>query len=151
MSGPTFNAGNLELGIADHPGYLAWAAERIGIDRWPADSQALRVMRGDQIKAVVVYNSFFDSTCSAHIATDGRRDWANRGALFGIFAYPFLQCGLRRITLPIASRNLSAQILALKLGFQFEGRLLNARADDDEIVFGMIREKCIWIRENSHG
>ncbi len=143
--------GNLELGIKDQPGALAWAAEKIGINRWPDDSQAVHVTRDGEMKAVVVYNTFFDVSCSAHIATDGKRDWANRGVLFGIFAYPFIQCDLRRITLPIASRNISAQILALKLGFVFEGRLVGARKDDDEILFGMLRERCIWTREDSNG
>ena len=144
--------GNLELGIADYPGYLTWAAERIGIARWPDDSKGLRVTRDGQIKAVLVYNTFMDETCCIHIATDGKRDWANRGILFGIFAYPFLQLGLRRVTAPIASRNIASQILVIKLGFQFEGRLIGARRDnDDEILFGMLRERCFWTRENRHG
>jgi len=151
VSDESHTIGNLTIGVAEHPRYLAWAAERIGLDRWPADSQALRVTRDEQIKAVVVFNTFFDVSCCAHIATDGQRDWANRGVLYGIFAYPFLQLGLRRLTLPIASQNVPAQILALKLGFGFEGRLINGRADDDEILLGMLRENCIWTRENRNG
>ncbi len=130
---------------------IAWAAERIGGVVWPRDTQALAIYDGDELSAVTLYNMFMDASCSAHIATNGKRSWATRGMLYGIFAFPFLQLDLRRITAPIAASNKPAIINAINLGFQFEGRLIHARAHDDEIVMGMLREECIWIKETEHG
>jgi hypothetical protein len=134
----------LEIG---GPTHLEWASRRIGGVNWPGDSQCLAIMGEDFVRAVVVYNLFMECSCCAHIATNGQRNWATRGMLFGIFSFPFLQLKLRRITLPIAERNVEAQILALKLGFKFEGRLLNATEDDNEVLLGMLREDCIWIKD----
>ena len=124
---------------------IAWASERLGNVAWPADTCGLAIYQGERLAAVTLYNVFMGASCSAHIVTDGRRDWANRGMLRGIFAFPFDHLDRRRITLPIAERNVPAQVLALKLGFRFEGRLLNSLEDDNEVIFGMLRENCIWI------
>lgn len=133
------------------PEHLAWAAHRIGEPtlRWLDDSLALAILdRTEKIRGVIIYNMFMQHGCCAHIATDGRRDWATRGMLYGMFAFPFVQMKLDRVTLPIANKNIEAQVLALKLGFKFEGRLRNGLGDDDEILMGMIREDCIWIKED---
>ena len=128
----------------------AWAADRLGFGdgkKWPADTSALAIYDGENLSATILFNCFFDgATCSAHIVTDGRRNWATRQMLYGIFAFPFLHCGLRRLTAPIASKNTDAVVNAIKLGFKFEGLLRHARADDDEVVLGMLRDECIWIK-----
>lgn len=141
----------LRLVIGDQS-HLDWAADRLGGIRWPADSCSLAILGpdADPIRAVVVYNYFTETSCCAHIATNGRKDWATRGMLYGIFALPFLHNRLNRVTLPIADDNKDAQILALKLGFGFEGRLRAGPQGADEILFGMLRENCIWIGDD-HG
>lgn len=126
---------------------IAWSADRLGIDEWPSDTRALAIYEGVRICAVILFNCFFDNaTCSAHIVTDGKRDWATRGMLYGIFAFPFLHLGLRRVTAPIPSRNIDAVVNAVKLGFKFEGLLRHAHKDDDEVVLGMLRDECRWIK-----
>lgn len=137
---------NKRLAIAGES-EIAWASERLGGVVWPSDTCALAIYDGERLSAVTLYNVFLGASCSAHIVTDGRRDWANRGMLYGIFAFPFEQLGRRRITLPIAERNVDAQILALKLGFKFEGRLLHSLDDDNEVLFGMLREDCFWLKD----
>jgi hypothetical protein len=146
MLQPAENVQN-RVSVADEDDLL-WAAALLHVE-WPEGSTGLVIRQGDKTKAVIVYNCFFDNaTCSAHIASDSGKTWATRNILYGMFAYPFLQLGLRRVTLPIAAKNVSAQVLALKLGFKPEGFLRHARIDDDEIVYGMIREECPWIKEN---
>lgn len=63
-----------------------------------------------------------------------------------LFAFPFVQCELARITVPIARRNIKSQILSLKTGFSFEGRLARGHNGDDEILMGMLREDCPWLK-----
>jgi len=126
---------------------LAWAAQRLALSCWPDETKGLAIRAGDTLRAVTAYNHFYDGkTCSIHIATDGSRQWATRGMLYGIFAYPFEQCGLRRVTAPISSANKASLILVIKLGFQFEGRLIGARKDGDEVIMGMLREDCPWLK-----
>lgn len=126
---------------------LAWAAEKMGSPnmQWAPDTATIGVARGDAVCAVAAYNIFSGSGCCAHIATDGSRTWASRGILAALFAYPFIQCGLDRITLPISRKNIRSQILALKLGFSFEGRLARNHDGEDEILLGMLREECPWL------
>ena len=126
---------------------LAWAAEKMGSPnmQWAPDTATIGVERGDALCAVAAYNIFSGSGCCAHIATDGSRAWASRGILAALFAYPFIQCGLDRITLPISRKNIRSQILALKLGFSFEGRLARNHDGEDEILLGMLREECPWL------
>lgn len=112
---------------------------------WPADTVTIGIETDGALSAVVLFNLFMGRGCQVHIATDGARAWASRGALSMLFAYPFVQCDLARITLPIARRNIRAQVLALKLGFSFEGRLAQGWADDDEILMGMTRPDCPWL------
>lgn len=141
----TRSALRIEIG---GPTHLEWASRVLGGVNWPSDSRCIVIMGGENVRAVVVYNMWMEHSCCIHIATDGRRNWATRGTLYGIFALPFLANNLRRVTVPIAERNVDAQILVLKLGFKFEGRLLNALSNDNEVLFGMLRENCIWIKEN---
>ncbi len=132
----------------DHPSaLLAWASDRImpGLD-WEPGTRAIGVLdEAGQIRAVAAYNMFYDGCCSAHIATDGSRAWANRGVLQAWFEYPFRQCGLSRMTAPVAADNVSAQILALKMGFSFEGRQRAGFLGKDVVLLGMLRSECRWI------
>ncbi|MCW2275148.1 hypothetical protein GJ654_10460 [Rhodoblastus acidophilus] len=130
---------------------LDWAAAGVGIDGWPSDTKALAGYYGDELRVVVLYNTFFDgATCSMHVCAKPGALWATPATLREFFAYPFIQLGLRRVTAPIAGRNIKSQVLALKLGFKQEGRLRHARKDDDEVLLGLVREDCKWTR-NRHG
>lgn len=139
--------GGLELVYGDDERSRQWAADRIGRGaRFSEGAITIGVERRGRLCAVAVFNLFTDTSCHAHIATDRERSWANRSVLAALFAYPFEQCGLRRITLPIAASNRDSIILAIKLGFQFEGRLIDGCGDDDEIILGMLAESCPWLR-----
>lgn len=144
---PLLSDAGLRLVTGDRA-HLDWAGERLGGIAWPADSCSLAIEDDQGPRGVVVYNYFTETSCCAHIATNGRRNWATRAMLFGIFALPFLHHRLNRVTLPISVRNVPAQILALKLGFQFDGRLRNAQSDGDEVLFGMLRDDCFWIKDS---
>ena len=139
--------GTRQLVYGNDEVHRAWAAERIaGGARFGDEAVTIGVERGGTLCAVAIYNLFTDSSCHAHIASDGSKAWASPGVLAAIFAYPFRQCGVRRITLPIAASNRASLILAIKLGFQFEGRLIAGCGDEDEILLGMLAEDCHWIK-----
>lgn len=137
----------VRLTIDDPPTLLAWAAGRVGIETWPADSKAIGAVGADgRLRGVVVYNAFLDEGCSIHIATDRSRRWATRGTLRGFFRYPFVQCELRRLTAYTPAHNVPSQILALKLGFRFEGVQRQAFDGRDMVFLGMLRAECRWLQ-----
>lgn len=139
--------GELSLVYGNDGANRLWAAERIGHGaRFGDDSVTIGVERGGVLRAVAAYNLFTGRSCHAHIATDGSRAWASRGVLAALFAYPFRQCGVSRITLPIRASNRASIILAIKLGFEFEGRLVGACEGEDEMILGMLSENCPWLR-----
>lgn len=127
----------------------AWAEPRFGLAdcRLPDETICLGVVdqRGE-IHAVVCLNAFYSHYASIHIASNGRRAWASPQVLRCIFGYAFDHLGLRRLNCIPSVNNLAAQILALRLGFEFEGRT-RCGADDgsDGIVLGMLAENCRWI------
>lgn len=119
--------------------------EQHGVEFSGRDAQFIGIKRGDKFTGAVMYENFTEFNCDAHIFTDGQRQWATRPVLTALFAYPFLQCGLARLTGRIPSSNVPALINALKLGFKFEGRMLGAQYPDDEIILGMTRAECPWL------
>lgn len=138
------NGLRLFLGDAFH---LAWAGKRVGVDNYPPDTKTLVVEGPDGIRAVAIYNGFTDVDCEMHIVSNGNKNFASRGMIFGFFALPFLNCQLARVTTTVRQRNVDVQKLALNLGFRFEGVKVNGYADDNMVVMGMRREDCIWIKK----
>lgn len=138
------NGLRLVIGDASH---LQWAGERVGVSHYPPDAQTLVVEGSDGIRAVAIYNDFTDVDCEMHIVSNGNRNFATRGMIFGFFALPFLNCGLARVTTTVAQKNIDVQKLALDLGFRFEGVKINGYADDNMVIMGMRREDCIWIQK----
>lgn len=138
----------MKLSIDNRDDLLTWAAQKIGTpNRWAPDTKAIGVFDDfGVLRAVSAYNMFYDGGCAAHIASDGSRTWANRGVLRAWFEYPFIQLQLNRMTAPIHADNVAAQILALKLGFGFEGRQREGVYGKDVILLGMMKHECRWIR-----
>lgn len=126
-----------------------WASSLLG-NAWPNDTKGIVVANGERRRALIGYNAFYDDGCTAHIVSDGSRSWVGRGVLYAMFAYPFLQCGLGRVTLTIPVANIDAQVFALRVGFSVEGRVRAARGAD-HALYGMLKNECMWIKEIKHG
>lgn len=139
-----FEAGGQKL-IIGNESHLAWAGERVGISRYPDDAVCLAIVAESGIKAVVIYNYFTNVECEVHIVSNGEKHFATRGMISAIFAHPFVNCGLRRVTTLVKQFNVNNQCMLLRLGFKFEGVKIGGYADDNQIVMGMLRDDCIWI------
>lgn len=124
---------------------LEWAAKVQKIDRFHPDAKALGVVRGGRLRGVVVYDVFTPADCRMHSASDGSRRWLSLEALIRFFAYPFIQCGLRRVTAVVPATNAHALTFNRKLGFQYEGYCPKAFPDDDAVIMGMTRDRCRFI------
>lgn len=132
---------------ADRDALLAWAAARYPDNAIDDDTKAIGVEADGKIMAVAFYNAFTDMSCNIHVVSDGGRRWASRAFLREAFAYPFVQLGLSRLTALVPAKNTDALTLDLRLGFQIEGRMVEATDNDDLVVLGMLRRNCLWIPE----
>lgn len=133
---------------ADQQACLVWAAGRIGISAFRSDARAIGLERDGVLVAVSVYDTFSPGSCAMHIASDGSGRWLNKDFLFSMFAYPFIQCGFRRVTGLISASNTASLRFARHIGFQDEGVLREEAPDGDVIVLGMLRRECKWIAED---
>lgn len=125
---------------------LPWAAERIGLERFQAGARAIGIEDDRRnLRGVVVYDSIGPADCSMHVASDGSARWLTREFLFHVFAYPFIQLGLRRVTAMVPSKNTRAIRFDEKLGFVREGYHPHGMPDDDLVSLGMLREHCRYI------
>jgi len=93
----------------------------------------------------VVYTLYTGRDIQASVAGAHRR-FMTRRFLGEIFRYPFLQLGVRRMTILIGAENVHSQQFCEKLGFQYEG-VLRAFLPEDEncLVYGMLREECRFL------
>lgn len=125
---------------------VEWAAGVIGFTP-RSDARAIGYASGGQMRAVTVFDTFGESDCNIHIASDGSGQWCTRNFLCCSFAFPFIQLGLARVTGFVPSTNAAALRFDLHLGFQHEGVVRNAFRGQDLIVLGMLREECRFIPE----
>lgn len=127
---------------------MAWAGPRNDAGVIAGDTQAIGLEDEDgNIRSVVYFADFTTSNCSMHVVSDGNGNWLTRGFLAAVFAYPFVQMKLRRVTAYIAARNHRAMRFNMWLGFNFEGRMIEAGEDDDIFILGLLRRNCPWISE----
>jgi RimJ/RimL family protein N-acetyltransferase len=139
--------GILKTVYSDPKRYVEWASGKIGIAAFRSDARAIGLERDGLLIAVAVYDTFSPGSCAMHIASDGSGRWLNKDFLFRMFAYPFIQCGFRRVTGLIAASNTASLRFARHIGFQDEGVLREEAPDGDVIVLGMLRRECKWISE----
>lgn len=139
---------HLEIIGEQRPAFLDWAQRVIGV-RLASDAKTIAAVRGDKILAVFCYDRFSDGDCNMHVASDGSRRWVSRALLCEAFAYPFVQCGLRRVTGLIAASNRDSLRFALHLGARIEGLCREGAPDGDLFILGMLKRECRFIKQGA--
>lgn len=130
---------------------VPWAEEVIGC-RFFSDARAIGWGDDDTVRAVAVYDRWSETDCSVHLASDRSRRWMTREFLAAGFYYPFVTCGLRRMTGLVAADNEEALRLDMHMGWRPEGRLRHACPDGgDLILLGMLRSECRFILREHRG
>lgn len=132
------------LAYGDDARFIEWASEITGARYFP-DARAIGVVDGDRIRGAAIFDVFSLSSCNIHFVSDGSKRWLTREALIAFFAYPFIQCKLRRVTGYIALKNAEAQKMAVDLGATYEGLLRYGLPDDDLVIYGITRDRCVFI------
>lgn len=102
------------------------------------------VGEGGTLLAVVAYYGFSAGNCEFSVATFGQHPFS-RQILRTLFAYPFQQLQLRRVTAVSSFNNPRAVNLLERLGFVKEGVVRNWFPDAHGLLLGMTREECKWL------
>ena len=131
---------------------LAWSRSTMKIKGYAPDAEVMTIVRdtdgGGKIVGAVVLDQIGIHTAQVHVVSDGSRSVLNRAVLRRVFRWIFDEHELRRVTGTIPAGNVAAQVMALKLGFTFEGRIrAGAQDGSDNIVMGMLASECGWLED----
>lgn len=113
---------------------------------WNGGYRALGVVRRGVLLGGVVYHDYrtFDIMFSGAFDRVG---WALPGTLRSLFAYPFLDLDVRRMTACTGRKNKKARKTLEGLGFRLEGVCRRGLDGfDDACIYGMLKENCKWLR-----
>lgn len=139
---------SVDLVYSDEAAVLRWIEGRLGL-RLRSDARAIGLARGGKLIAAVGYDTFGTSGCFVHIAALPGVWWAGRRyfeILIPLAAFPFVQCGFRRVSFLIEAGNYRSRRLVERLGARQEGTMRCAGATGgDLILYGMLREECGWL------
>jgi hypothetical protein len=131
--------------VINDPRVGEWVREAIPKVRcWTEGFKSLAALENGELIGAVVYDAFTPYDCCIHVRLDKPGCKAPE-VLRAVFAYPFEQLGLRRVTGLVGKSNLKGQQLCTWLGFRFEGLKKQGLGDEDEVIFGMTRDDCTWL------
>lgn len=98
--------------------------------------------------AASLYDEYNGSNIWMHCAGTPGKPWLNRDFLYWSFHYPFVQLGVRRISLWIESTNQPSRRFAEHLGFKHEATLAEAGRDGvDACIYSMFRNDCRYVAD----
>lgn len=110
--------------------------------------KGIGVEQDGEVIAGVLYTSFNGSNIIANIAGKDGVQWLNREFLWHIFHYPFVQCGVQRITAFVDDSNLKSKRFVRHLGFGIEAAMIGAATDGgDVVVYAMHKKQCRFLRK----
>lgn len=117
-----------------------------GLDR-SERMTAIGLRRSGELVAGVIYEGFNGHNMWAHVAAEPGRRWLVREYLFACFAYPFIVCGVDRLSGYVNASNTEARRVDEHLGFKEEARLRGAAPDGgDVILYVMWRDECRYLK-----
>lgn len=125
---------------------FAFVSERVPMSV-VSGMQGIGLERDGDLIAGVIYEGFNGHNMWTHIAAKSETPWLTRSYLRAIFAYPFVQCGVGRISGYVEASNTAARKFDEHLGFEQEAVLHGAAADGgDVIIYAMPKSRCKYVR-----
>lgn len=110
------------------------------------DMRAIGLRRNGDLVAAAVYEGFNGQNIWVHLAGLPGGRWMTRDFLRAGFAYPFLVCGVQRLTGWVDASNAQARRLNEHLGYTVETVLHGAAQDGgDVLIYVMWRKDCRYV------
>lgn len=108
--------------------------------------RAIGLRRDGRLVAGVIYEGFNGCNMWVHLAGEPGARWMTRDYLRACFAYPFLVCGVQRLSGYVAASNLAARRLNEHFGYRVECTLEGAAPDGgDVLIYVMWRRDCRYV------
>jgi hypothetical protein len=108
--------------------------------------RAIGLRRNGELVAGAVYEGFNGRNMWVHLAGLPGRCWLNRRFLQAGFHYPFVLCGVDRLSGYVNASNTDARRFDEHVGFHEESRLKGAAPDGgDVILYVMWRQDCRFL------
>ena len=108
--------------------------------------RAIGLRRDGELVAGAVYEGFNGRNIWVHLAGLPGRCWLNRKFLQAGFHYPFVTCGVERLSGYVNESNTDARRFDEHVGFKEEARLKGAAPDGgDVILYVMWRQDCRYL------
>lgn len=105
--------------------------------------RAIGLRSNGGLVAGVVYEGFNGRNVWMHVAAVPGSNWLMRKYLRACFHYPFVTCGVDRVSGYVNASNTAARRFDEHLGFKEEARLCGAAPDGgDVILYVMWRKDC---------
>jgi RimJ/RimL family protein N-acetyltransferase len=124
---------------------FAYVSERVPLSA-VAGMVGMGLERDGDLVAGIIYEGFNGPNIWMHVAGSADKRWLTRSFLRAGFAYPFVQCGVARVSGYVEARNTAARRFDEHLGFTEEARLQGAAADGgDVIIYVMRKENCRYV------
>lgn len=108
--------------------------------------RAIGLRKDGELVAAAVYEGFNGQNMWVHLAAVPGCNWMTRDYLRACFAYPFLVCGVQRLSGYVNSSNLAARRLNEHFGYRVEATLRGAAPDGgDVLIYVMWRKDCRYV------
>lgn len=111
--------------------------------------RAIGLRKDGELVAGAVYEGFNNRNIWVHLAGLPGRAWLNRSFLQAGFYYPFVLCGVDRLSGYVDASNTDARRFDEHVGFREEARLKGAAVDGgDVIIYVMWRDDCRYLGDS---
>lgn len=108
--------------------------------------RAIGLRKDGQLIAAAVYEGFNGCNMWVHLAAVPGARWMTRAYLRACFAYPFLVCGVQRLSGYVNESNAEARRLNEHFGYTVEATLKGAApGGGDVLIYVMWRQGCRFI------
>lgn len=110
---------------------------------------ALGVVRDERLIAGVIWHNYRGHDIEATIASD-TPNWAFPSTLRRLFAFPFVQLGVVRVTSIVSRENKASRRFCEGLGFKLEGVCRQGMdGKTDAMIYGCLRDECRVLRRTN--
>lgn len=110
------------------------------------DMRAIGLRRDGELVAAAVYEGFNGQNMWVHLCGVPGSRWMTRDFLRVGFGYPFLVCGVKRLSGYVNASNHEARRLNEHFGYRVEATLEGAAPDGgDVLIYVMRREDCRYV------
>jgi RimJ/RimL family protein N-acetyltransferase len=99
-----------------------------------------------EIIACVWYEGYNGANMNMHVAAKPGARWMTREFLWYVFHYPFIECGVKRVTGLVPEMNYAARRFDEHIGFKLEATLKDAAPGGDLRIYTMFKDECRWLK-----